>query len=141
MSGTPERTPTTGAHPGVSPLPVPVVDDPRCAVRLVLDRVADKWTALIVGVLSRGPRRYGELRRAVVGISEKMLAQTLRSLERDGLLDRRVVPSSPVRVQYELTELGHTLVPALAPLTRWAAERGPDIVAAQQRYDARTLPT
>ena len=77
----------------------------------------------------------------MVGISEKMLAQTLRSLERDGLLDRRVVPSSPVRVQYELTELGHTLVPALAPLTRWAAERGPDIVAAQQRYDARTLPT
>jgi DNA-binding HxlR family transcriptional regulator len=114
---------------------MPLVDDPRCAVRLVLDRVADKWTALIVAVLSNGPARYGQLRRAVVGISEKMLAQTLRALERDGLVDRRVVPASPVRVEYELTRLGHTLVPALAPLTAWAARYGGDIVSAQERYD------
>ncbi len=145
MATAPERTSPTGAYAEVSrspsdAIPMPIADDPRCAIRPVLDRVADKWTALVVAVLSNGPARYGELRRAVAGISEKMLAQTLRGLERDGLVERRVVPASPVRVEYELTRLGHTLVPALVPLIDWAAGHGADVVAAQDRYDSRELP-
>ncbi len=136
----PPRAPAAACDPS-GPIPMPVADDPRCAVRLVLDRVADKWTALIVAVLSHGPHRYGELRRAVTHISEKMLAQTLRNLERDGLLVRRVLPTSPVRVEYELTDLGRTLVPVLRPLTEWAALHGGELVAAQERYDSRPSRT
>ena len=116
------------AHPKLDPF------DPDCPTRQILDRIADKWTVLIVVALQTGAKRFGELRREVGGISQKMLTQTLRSLERDGLVLRRVKPSSPVSVEYELTQLGRSLVPALAGLTDWAVGAMPEIEGARSHY-------
>ncbi|MGH3168616.1 MAG: winged helix-turn-helix transcriptional regulator [Trebonia sp.] len=80
-----------------------------CPTRQILDRIGDRWTVLIVGVLWDGPARFSELRRRVEGVSQKMLTQTLRGLERDGLVRRTVYPEVPVRVEYALTEAGRTL--------------------------------
>src|SRR4051794_29136110 len=82
-----------------------------CPTQQVLATVGDKWSALLVNALADGPRRHGELRTTVAGVSQKMLTQTLRTLERDGLVSRTVTPSVPVRVDYELTPLGRTLLP------------------------------
>ena len=87
--------------------PNPYASD--CPTRRVLDRVADKWTVLILGLLARKPTRFNELRRAIDGISQKMLAQTLRTLERDGLVNRKVIATVPVTVEYSITALGRTL--------------------------------
>jgi len=91
----------------------PSVLEPQCPSRLVLDRIADKWTA-------RGTIRYAELQRAIGGISQKMLTQTLRSLERDGLVQRKVHPVVPPKVEYSLTRLGRTLIEPLHALCRWS---------------------
>ncbi|MFI7067586.1 winged helix-turn-helix transcriptional regulator [Kribbella sp. NPDC050124] len=115
----------------------PSSEDPRCAVRVVLDRIADKWTALVIALLADGDLGYMRLRRAATGISDKMLAQTLQGLERDGLVTRTVHTSRPIRVTYALTPLGHTLVPALAALVDWTLQYGPELVANQTAYDAR----
>jgi DNA-binding HxlR family transcriptional regulator len=98
----------------------PCVMDVRCGSRKVLDRIADKWTALVIHVLSNGTKRSGELRRAVTGISQKMLTQTLRSLEDDGLVARKVYPVVPPMVEYSLTPLGKTLTEPLDAICRWA---------------------
>ncbi len=115
-------------HPPLDPF------DPDCPTRQILDRVAGKWTVLIVVALEPRAKRFGEVRREVGGISQKMLTQTLRSLERDGLVLRRVKPSSPVTVEYELTQLGRSLVPVLVGLTEWAVAAMPEIVGARSRY-------
>src|SRR6202035_5495534 len=93
-----------------------------CPARELLDRIADKWTTLIIGVLTEieTPVRFTELRRAIGGISQKMLTQTLRDLERDGLVTRTIYPEIPPRVEYELTPLGRTLCGPLGSLTQWA---------------------
>jgi DNA-binding HxlR family transcriptional regulator len=91
----------------MEPLPYNVYAS-KCPTREALDRIADKWTSLIVGLLADGPRRFGELRRSIEGISQKMLTQTLRSLEGDGLILRRVCTTSPMTVEYSLTPLGRT---------------------------------
>src|SRR6201988_1235901 len=88
--------------------PAPSVLDPQCPSRLVLDRIADKWTALIIQILARGTKRYVELQREIGGISQKMLTQTLRSLERDGLVQRNIYPVVPPKLEYSLTRLGRT---------------------------------
>src|SRR4051812_15838786 len=88
---------------------------PCVAIREVLNMVGDKWSVLIVGMLGRGPKRFSELRREIDGISQRMLTLTLRGLERDGLITRTVTPTIPPRVDYELTELGRTL---LRPVSR-----------------------
>ncbi|HUY11038.1 MAG TPA: helix-turn-helix domain-containing protein [Candidatus Dormibacteraeota bacterium] len=108
-----------------------------CPARELLDRIADKWTALIIGILgaSATPVRFGELRRAVTGISQKMLTQTLRDLERDGLVVRRLYPQIPPRVEYSLTPLGATLDEPLRALSHWAEVHMPEVRAAQQRFD------
>ena len=135
-----ERTSRSGAYlevrAGADPL-VLAADfaDPTCSVRRVLDRVADKWTAQIVALLSTGPLRFGQLRRATPGISEKMLTVTLRGLERDGLVDRTVETGPPLKVTYALTDLGETLVEPLAGLVAWARAHGDQLVAAQARHD------
>jgi DNA-binding HxlR family transcriptional regulator len=113
--------------------PDPYASD--CPTRLVLDRVADKWTVLILGLLARKPTRFNELRRAVQGISQKMLAQTLRKLERDGLVQRKVVPTVPVTVEYSITALGRTLSTTVDALRKWAEKHIGDVTAAQLRYD------
>ncbi|SDI39905.1 DNA-binding transcriptional regulator, HxlR family [Actinokineospora alba] len=109
-----------------------------CPSRAALDRIADKWTALLVGALADGPRRFGELRGEVEGISEKMLTQTLRSLERDGLVERTAHPSVPPRVDYELTELGRTLDGPLRAVREWAEQYVNEVRLARLSYDRRT---
>jgi DNA-binding HxlR family transcriptional regulator len=107
--------------------------DPQCPSRVVLDRIADKWTALIIQVLARGTMRYAALRREIGGISQKMLTQTLRSLERDGLVQRKVHPVIPPRVDYALTRLGRTLIEPLQALCRWSEKHLPELQANRAR--------
>ncbi len=97
----------------------PSVLEPQCPSRLVLERIADKWTALVIQILARGTMRYAELQRAIGGISQKMLTQTLRSLERDGLVQRTVHPVVPPKVEYSLTPLGESLKPVLMAMDEW----------------------
>lgn len=106
---------------------------PQCPSRVVLDRIADKWTALIIHVLANGTQRYAELRRAIGGISQKMLTQTLRSLERDGLVLRKVHPVVPPKVEYSLTRLGRTLIDPLHALCRWSERHLPELQANRDR--------
>ena len=117
--------------------PNPYASD--CPTRLVLDRVADKWTVLILGLLARKPTRFNELRRAIDGISQKMLAQTLRGLERDGLVQRKVIATVPVTVEYSITALGRTLSATVDALRKWAEKHIGEVTASQLRYD-KTAP-
>lgn len=103
----------------------------------VLARVGDKWTVFVVRLLADGPMRFNALKRAVDGISQRMLTLTLRGLERDGLVTRTVFPTVPPRVDYALTDLGQTLITMLQGLGAWAIEHRPTIVAARDAYDAR----
>ncbi|MGW7547042.1 winged helix-turn-helix transcriptional regulator [Streptomyces sp. NPDC054770] len=107
-----------------------------CPTNQLLDRISDKWVSLVVCALSPGPMRYSELARKIAGVSPKMLTQTLRSLERDGLLDRTVTPSVPVRVDYELTPLGVSLSLLLAGVKDWAETHIEQVHVARERYDA-----
>src|SRR5437868_6110398 len=112
-------------------------DDPECEVRTILDRIADKWSLLVICVLADGTRRFSELRREIDGISQRMLTLTLRQLEREGLVSRTVFPVVPPRVDYELTPLGSTLLETIQSLVAWAGEHGHEIAAARSAYDAR----
>jgi DNA-binding HxlR family transcriptional regulator len=112
------------------------VYDASCPSRTALHRIGDRWTALIVGILAERPHRFGELRRRIGGISQKMLTQTLRSLERDGLVSRKAFATVPVTVEYALTPLGETLVPVLAGVRDWVEAHVPEVVAARERFDA-----
>jgi DNA-binding HxlR family transcriptional regulator len=107
-----------------------------CPTRMVLDRVADKWAVLVLGLLMAGPVRFNQLRRIIEGISQKMLSQTLKSLERDGLVSRRAIATVPVTVEYAVTPLGKTLAVPVDALRIWAETHMDEVVASQQRYDA-----
>jgi DNA-binding HxlR family transcriptional regulator len=110
----------------------------RCPSNAVLDMVADKWTALIVSRLHDGRKRHGELLGSIDGLSQRMLTQTLRALERNGLLTRTVFPVVPPHVEYELTPLGQSLYQgALNPLTRWAMNNMGEVVQARREFEAR----
>jgi DNA-binding HxlR family transcriptional regulator len=104
------------------------------AVAETLDRIGDKWTVLVVGVLEQGPLRYNEIRRAVDGISQRMLTLTLKELERDGLVTRTMYPTIPPRVDYELTQLGKNLMTPLRSLYDWAVKHRPVMLAARKRF-------
>lgn len=106
-----------------------------CPSRRLLDRIGDRWTVLVVGVLEDGPHRFSELRRAVGGVSQKMLTQTLRGLERDGLVTRTVFAEVPPRVEYELTTAGRTLQEPLKALERWSIEHFGQVSASWEQYD------
>ncbi len=108
-----------------------------CPSRQVLDRIGDTWSVLILLTLTDGPRRYSELQAKVEGISPKMLTQTLRALERDGLITRTVFAVVPPRVDYELTKLGSSLHDLLESLESWAETHIGDVVAARADYDER----
>jgi DNA-binding HxlR family transcriptional regulator len=110
----------------------PNVLNQNCESRRALDRIADKWTCLIVYALLDGPRRHGELKRMIEGISQKMLTQTLRSLEADGLVTRTVIDVIPPHVEYGLTPLGQTLSGPLEAICRWAMDHLPELQAARQ---------
>src|SRR3954454_11040819 len=107
----------------------------ECPSRQLLDRLSDKWVTLVLVALRDGPRRYSELSRAIAGVSQKMLTQTLRTLERDGLLTRTVTPSVPVTVTYELTPLGQSLLPVVSAIKDWAETHIKDVHAARAVYD------
>lgn len=107
-----------------------------CPTNQLLDRLSDKWVSLVVAALSGGPMRYSDLSRKIAGVSPKMLTQTLRSLERDGILTRTVTPSVPVRVDYELTELGGSLAQLMTAVKTWAETHFDEVHAARGRYDA-----
>ncbi|MGF0171017.1 winged helix-turn-helix transcriptional regulator [Streptomyces sp. Marseille-Q5077] len=109
-----------------------------CPTNQLLDRLSDKWVSLVVAALSAGPMRYSDLGRKIAGVSPKMLTQTLRSLERDGLLTRKVTPSVPVRVDYELTPLGHGLALLLTAVKDWAETHFDEVREARERYDSET---
>lgn len=109
----------------------------QCPSREALDRIGDKWSSLIIGLLEEGPMRFSDLQRTIGGITQKMLTQTLRSLERDGLVKRTVYPEVPPHVEYELTDLGFTLIEPLAVLRDWAQTNITKVALAQQAYDAR----
>ena len=109
----------------------------ECPSRKLLDRIADKWVALVVKSLGDGPKRYSKVSHQLAGVSQKMLTQTLRSLERDGVLTRTVTPSVPVRVDYELTPLGESLQGVLGQLKTWAEQHMPEVDRARADYDAR----
>lgn len=111
-----------------------------CPSRTSLAKIANKWTAMIVIALSKGSLRFGELREEVDGISGKVLADTLRDLERDGIVERTAYNQMPPRVEYELTTLGRSLREPLAALGRWAEEHISDVLAARDAYDERPAP-
>ncbi|TCM33176.1 HxlR family transcriptional regulator [Novosphingobium sp. ST904] len=113
---------------------------PECPVRDVLDRIGDKWSSLLIIALVGGPRRFNALRKAVPDISKRMLTQTLRDLERDGLIERQVFPTKPPSVEYRLAPLGVSLLDPLGILIAWADERHGDIRIARQKFDAVAVP-
>ena len=108
-----------------------------CPTRTALDTIADRWTTLVINLLSEGPQRFGALRRSIGGISQKMLTQTLRQLERDGLVSRRVYPTTPPSVEYALTPLGETLIEPLGALRDWSVAYIEQVLTARAAFDAR----
>jgi DNA-binding HxlR family transcriptional regulator len=122
---------TTSAEPVLPASPYAA----DCPTRRILDRIGDRWTVLVVGVLAEGEARFSELGRRIEGVSKKMLTQTLRALERDGLVTRTVYPEVPVRVEYALTEAGRTLCEPLRALEEWSIAHLGDVAASREAYD------
>ena len=108
-----------------------------CEVRQILDRIADKWSLLVIELLERRTLRFSELRRSIDGISQRMLTVTLRQLERDGIVQRTVFPVVPPRVDYALTPMGVTLYETIQSLVAWTERNQGEIAAARALYDAR----
>ncbi|ODT17570.1 MAG: HxlR family transcriptional regulator [Kaistia sp. SCN 65-12] len=127
--------PVNGPFAGIDLLPAE-----QCPVRDVLDRLGDAWSYLVVLQLTGSAMRFNALKRAVDGISQRMLTVTLRNLERDGLVQRTVFPTTPPQVEYRLTELGHSLAEPMAVLTRWAGAHHDAIRAARAAHDAARAP-
>lgn len=124
--------------------PTPATDLARAdhcrVVAAVLDRIGDKWTIMVVSVLTNGPARFTTIMREIGGITHRMLTLTLRGLERDGLVKRTAYATVPPRVDYELTEMGRTLTTTLIPLAQWSEANWEAIRSAQERHDAHTMP-
>jgi DNA-binding HxlR family transcriptional regulator len=108
----------------------------ECPSRQLLDRLSDKWVSLVLSALADGEHRYSELSRKIVGVSQKMLTQTLRNLERDGVVSRSITPAVPVRVDYRLTSLGQSLLPVVAAIKTWAEANMDAVLNARRRFDA-----
>jgi DNA-binding HxlR family transcriptional regulator len=108
-----------------------------CPSRTVLDLLSDKWTLLVICALAGGPRRFGDLRRRLDGITQKMLSQTLRSLERDGLVTRTVYPTTPPSVEYALTKLGTSVTHLIEDIRMWAVTHVAEVLASRESYDLR----
>lgn len=108
-----------------------------CPTRQLLDRISDKWVVLVLALLENGPKRFSVLKREIDGISQKMLSQTLRALEQDGLLTRRAFPTVPVTVEYELTPLGRSLNIAINPIVDWAVANMARVLKARDSFEKR----
>ncbi len=123
------------------PANMPAPDTGGClATREILDRIGDKWSLYIVAMLANGTRRFNELKRGIDGISQRMLTLTLRGLERDGLVTRTMYPTIPPRVDYDLTDLGRTLLTPVMALVHWANENQVAIAEAHKRFDEEPEP-
>lgn len=109
--------------------------DPNCPSRVIFQRIGDKWASLVIQVLGSGPVRFSELRKMVSVVTPKVLTQTLRALERDGLITRTVHAQVPPRVDYELTAMGESLLQPLTMLRHWAESHVPTILEARDAYD------
>jgi DNA-binding HxlR family transcriptional regulator len=116
------------AHPGN-------VYSSKCPTRMVLDRIADKWALLILRRISKSPIRFNQLRRDIEGISQKVLSQTLKNLERDGLVSRKAFATVPVTVEYSVTDLGRTLTEVASSISIWAEQNISAVLEAQTKYD------
>jgi DNA-binding HxlR family transcriptional regulator len=114
-------------------------DAGNCPVRDVIDRIAGKWSTLILEALAEKPYRFGELRRLVPDISQRMLTQTLRDLQRDGYIDRQVFPTKPPSVEYRMTDLGRSLFEPLSKVLQWAGDNHASVRAARVKYDESEL--
>lgn len=112
----------------------------NCPSRQVVAMLSDKWVTMVMCALQDGSLRYSELRRIIAGISQKMLTQTLRTLERDGIVTRTVIPAVPVRVDYELTDVGRTLLPVIRGIKVWSETHIEDIQRARDEFDTRPEP-
>ncbi|HEX3733319.1 MAG TPA: helix-turn-helix domain-containing protein [Mycobacteriales bacterium] len=110
--------------------------NPACATRLLLDRIGDRWSVLVVLSLANGPRRFTQLRDTLGGVTPKVLTQTLRAMERDGLLIRTVYAEVPPRVEYELTPLGASLRDPIRAITDWAEANVTAVTSARKRHEA-----
>ena len=106
-----------------------------CPTRQLVDVLSDKWVTLVFCALMQGPQRHSQIGRQVAGVSQKMLTQTLRGLERDGFVSRTVTPSVPVRVDYELTGLGWQFAPLISAIKGWAETHMDEVLAAREAYD------
>ncbi|MFI9839253.1 winged helix-turn-helix transcriptional regulator [Nonomuraea sp. NPDC051941] len=109
-----------------------------CPTRPILDQIADKWSMMTMAVLAE-PKRFNQIKRQLEGVTQRVLTQTLRRLERNGMIERRVLPTSPVGVEYSLTPLGESLREPFLHLYTWAVEHADDIDARQRTYDARSV--
>lgn len=127
--------------PATSSTPAQERSEHACHARDVLGRVGDKWSAYVIALLGDGTRRFTDLLRSIEGISQRMLTVTLRGLERDGIVTRKVYPVVPPRVDYALTPMGQTLLATIRQLVEWADRHTEDIDAARTRYDARARET
>ncbi len=136
--GEPETTILTDELPLATVLPRcdAARDAASCPIRNVLDRLGDKWTMLVLVALADGPRRFSALGRSLPDISKRMLTQTLRDLERDGLATRHVFPTKPPQVEYRLSPLGRSMLAPLAGLVAWAEQSFPAIRQARAGFDA-----
>lgn len=109
-----------------------------CPSRELFDQIVDKWSMMILTVLRDGPQRFNAIKRMLEGVSQKSLTQTLRRLERNGLVERRVLATSPVAVEYAMSDLGQTLLTPLHSLYIWTKQNMPEVEAARRDFDARS---
>ena len=109
----------------------------ECPSRVLFDQIADKWSMMVLAVLDDGPLRFNAVKRQLEGVTQKALTQCLRRLERNGLVARRVIPISPVAVEYEITPLGRTLQPPFKALYGWTMAHMPEVEAARRVFDER----
>lgn len=132
-----EGTNLIPTHPPITELEAFIHSYPCKEVAQTLSLVGDKWAVLVIMLLSKGPRRFNELRRVIGGISQRMLTLTLRDLEREGLVTRTQFPTIPPRVDYELTELGRSLQEPVMALGCWAVRNQPTLKDARETFDAQ----
>lgn len=135
MSSPSGSRPRPGSRRPVRGRPDDVPPSRDCPTRQTLDRLADRWTVVLIEQLEGGPRRFGQLRDAAEGISEKMLTQTLRNLERDGFIARRSVAMAPPQVEYLLMPLGHSVLEPLAAIRAWAKQHISDMERSRLAFD------
>lgn len=109
----------------------------NCPSRLLFDQISDKWSMMVLKVLDDGPQRFNAVKRQLEGVTQKALTQCLRRLERNGLVERRVIATSPVAVEYEITPLGRTLLAPFKALYAWTVQNLPEVDAARAAFDAR----